>query len=146
MLPPQCWSSCSPSSRGCSASWTTSTSATPPWRRRWPWPPSCRACSLSQVRRQHSAQSPSGPSVAPQGCWQEEAHSIAFNTLRDLANVLIHFGPSPPQPCLCSLCLSIPKALQIHTHNAHATHRYMPHTTLTRTPHSHIHLTCIAHP
>lgn len=65
VLPPQCWSSCSPSSRGCSASWTTSTSATPHWRRRWPWPPSCRACSLSQVRHQHSAQSPSGPSGAP---------------------------------------------------------------------------------
>uniref|UniRef100_A0A2K5U2S8 Actin filament associated protein 1 like 1 n=1 Tax=Macaca fascicularis TaxID=9541 RepID=A0A2K5U2S8_MACFA len=47
----ECWSSCSQSSLGCSAFWTTSTSAIPPWRRRWPWPPSCRACSPFQQRR-----------------------------------------------------------------------------------------------
>lgn len=95
MLPSQCWSSCSPSSRGCSASWTTSTSATKPWRRRWPWPPSCRACSLSQVRQQHSAQTSSRTLVTPQGPLARGSRGLvaqhsALCTLCGLANVLIH--------------------------------------------------------
>lgn len=145
MLPLQCWSSCSPSSRDCSASWTTSTSVTPPWRRRWPWPPSCRACSLSQVRRQHSAQSPSGPSVAPQGCWQEEAQASQHS--------IQHFVwsgqcPHPLQPFSTTtlpvlfVLLHSQRTTNSHTqrtchtqvHTTNHTHMY---TTFSHTPHMH---------
>lgn len=142
MLPPQCWSSCSPSSQGCSASWTTSTSATPPWRRRWLWPPSCRACSPSQVSHQHSAWSSSrtfSNSSGPAGRRKPKPHSMAFDTLHGLANVLTPLGPSPPQPWLCSSYSSVLNPLPTH---AQCTCHTYSHTQ--RMPHSctqHI-LTC----
>ena len=135
-LPPQCWSSSYPSSQGCSASWTTSTSATPLWRRRWPWPPSCRTCNPSQVSRQHAAQSFSGTlsnSLGPAGRRKPKPHSMAIK-LSSWSNQHPHpLKLSPPPPWLCSLSSSTPSPLQTHT-------THMPHTLMyTPLPHSHTH-------
>lgn len=146
MLPPQCWSSCSPSSQGCSASWTTSTSATPPWRRRWLWPPSCRACSPSQVSHQHSAWSSSrtfSNSSGPAGRRKPTPHSMAFDTLHGLANVLtpaalLHHNPG------CVLRTPLFSTHCQHTHDAHATHAHThsachthAHETFSHATHMH---------
>lgn len=141
MLPLQCWSSCYLSSQDCSASWTMSTSVTPPWRRRWPWLPSCRTCSPSQVSHQHSARSSSrafSNSPGPAGRRKPKLQGMALSTSHGLP-----FGPSAPQPRLCSVHASILNPHR-HTHNAHATHTHMhityhthAHNTFSHATHTH---------
>lgn len=134
MLPSQCWNSCSLNSRGCSASWTMSTSVTQPWRRRWPWPPSCRACSPSQVSHPCSAQSSS----------ESLSHSPepARRGLRAWHSGLLMAWPMSPSPLAlphhnpnCSLCTPPSTTHYGLTHNTHAAHIHihsrMQHTLTT---------------
>lgn len=138
-LPPQCWSSSSPSSQGCSASWTTSTSATPLWRRRWPWPPSCRACSPSQVAVSMLPRASQEPSVTPQGLLAggRKPHSMAIqlsswsNQVSPCTPSFVHHSPGcapgPPPP------LALYKLTQHTCHTHSCTHHYH---TLTHTQHA----------
>lgn len=135
-LPPQCWSSSSPSSQGCSASWTTSTSVTPLWRRRWPWPPSCRACSPSQVAVSMLPRTSQEPSVTPQGLLAggRKPHSMAIQ-LSSWSNQRPHALQASSTTALAVLLVLLHPWPSTNSHNTHAIHTHV-HTTTT---HSHTH-------
>ena len=137
-LPPQCWSSSYPSSQGCSASWTTSTSATPLWRRRWPWPPSCRTCNPSQVSHQPAAQSFSGTlsnSLGPAGRRKPKPHSMAIK-LSSWSNQSPHPLQALSTTSLVVLLVLLHPEPSTNSYNTHATHTHV-HTTTTLT-HTHV--------